>query len=180
MNDTQNNIDKLTQLVKARLNSTSKVKSVDLNGDVGYVEIDIFSQEQMTNFLTISLSEFNQTPKFTNFTFEDADIIAIFADVLVEGAVVQALGSHALLERGREISCEVFAGAAPCNKVSDLLNDQYRILLDYHERKLRNIKLDIQSLPSMVERSGGMLFTENGCLKWRTPTGGITTIGVCP
>lgn len=172
MTNTQDNIDKLIQLASARLNSSGKMKSQDQNGSVIYVEASIFSSEQMTSFLTISLSNFNQTPLFTNFTFADTEIIDIFADILVEGAVLQALGAQALLERGRESS-----GGVPFNSpnMSDLLNHQYQMLLDHHERKLQLIKRDFHGVASTLG-SPHLLYAENGCLKWRNSFGTITTL----
>lgn len=178
MNNTQDNIDKLTQLVKARLNSSGKVKSLDQNGDTGYVEIGIFSQEQIANFLTISLSNFNQTPKFTNFAFDDSEFINTFTEVLVEGAVLQALGAQALLERGREYAVDASGLFRASSSVSDLLNDQYRMLLSHHENKLQTIKRDFQWVASPLSSGSSILFVENNCLKWRDANGTTTTIGV--
>jgi hypothetical protein len=136
------NIAKLTKLVKARLNSSGKAKTVDDKGNVTYVDHDIFSYEMIADFLTLSLSDFNQTPYFTNFTFDNSDFVATFAEVLVMGAALQALASQALIERGREfvISDNGISFSPPT--LSEMLNTQYCTLLNSHAEKLRIIKLD--------------------------------------
>ena len=61
----------------------------------------IISEETERNkelkiFLTISLSEFNQTPPFTDFTFDNDKFVKCFSEILVEGAVIYSLAPQIL------------------------------------------------------------------------------------
>ncbi len=134
------NVNKLLKLMKARLRSSGKTKANDKEGNIIYVDCDIYSVDMLAQFLFLSLSEFNQTPYFTNFTFEDADFLTIFADVIVEGAVIQALASQALIERGREFKIEDHGVMMDPPQLSEILNTQYATMLGYHVEKLRYIK----------------------------------------
>ncbi len=134
------NICKLSQLVKSRLHSASKAKSTDAKGNVIYIDTDIFSNDMIAYFLTLSLSDFNQTPYFTFFTFDNADFVTTFAEVLVEGAVLQALVAKALIERGREFQMTDNGLTFNPPSMSEMLNTQYCTLLNHHQEKLRRIK----------------------------------------
>ena len=139
------NINKLLRLMKSRLNSDGKAKSMDTIGNTIYVDCDIYSNEALVNFLLLSLSDFNQTPHFTNFSFEDTDFIETFTEVLVTGAVLQALASQALIERGREFQITDNGLVFDPPTVSELLNTQYSTLLCHHYEKLKNIKKEFDS-----------------------------------
>ncbi len=95
------NINKLLKMLKARLNSSGKSRKV-VNGNVTYIDCDIYSVESLTTFLAMALSDFNQTPYFTFITFDQTPYIDQFAEVLVQGATLYGLASMALIERGRE------------------------------------------------------------------------------
>jgi hypothetical protein len=136
---------RLIKLVKSRLSSSGKAKSADESGNVIYVDCDIFSLEMLNDFLTLSLSDFNQTPYFTFFGFDDADFVNIFAEVLVEGAVLQALASKALIERGREFQISDCGINFEPPSVSELMQTQYSVLIGHHFEKLKNIKNDIKA-----------------------------------
>lgn len=88
----------------------------------------------------MSLSDFNQVPHFTFFTLEDTKVIHTFTEVLVEGAVLSALASKALIERGREF--QIVDGGVKFDPptVSELMNTQYSTLLGFHWEKLKTIK----------------------------------------
>jgi hypothetical protein len=136
----QRNSDWLVGLLQKRLQSNGKAKSNDTFGNVLYVDTDIFAKETLEAFIDLSLSDFNQTPYFTFYSLEDSDIVDTFAEVLVEGAVLYALSSQALLERGREF--QMTDGGVTFNppSVSELLNTQFSTLLQYHWEKLKTIK----------------------------------------
>lgn len=136
------NINKLLKLVKSRLSSTGKTKSQDPYGNVVYIDTDIFADEMLIDFLVLSLSDFNQTPYFTFFTFEHTKLIDTFADVLVEGAVLQALASKALIEKGREFQIKDDGVYLNPPNVSDMLMTQFNSLLRHHYDKLKLIKSD--------------------------------------
>lgn len=105
--------------------------------------VEIFSTEVLVEFLVLSLSEFNQTPEFSNFTFQDENFIRVFRDILVEGAVLKALTSQALIERGREITLTDCGVSFVPPNISDMLQAQYRDMVNIHFEKLKNIKMNI-------------------------------------
>lgn len=134
------NINKLLKLVKQRLASSGKTKANDQHGNVIYVDCDIFSVDTLVSFLVLSLSNFNQTPYFTNYSFEDDLVVDTFSEVLVEGAVVHALASKALIEKGREFKVEDNGMYFDPPSVSEMLNTQYATLIEHHFKKLKDIK----------------------------------------
>lgn len=134
------NINKLLTLVKSRLYSAGKQKHKDEHDNVVYVDCSIFSVDMLVQFLVISLSEFNQTPYFTSYSFEDNLVVDTFTDVLVEGAVLAALASQALIERGREFKIEDNGVYFDPPNIADMLNTQYATLLSHHYEKLKLIK----------------------------------------
>lgn len=142
----QENLDSLVSLLKQRLQSSGKTKASDANGNTVYVDADIFSKDSLEAFIQLSLSDFNQTPVFTYYTLEDTKIVEIFAEVLIEGAVLSALASKALIERGREFAIVDGGITFDPPTVSELMNTQYSTLLGYHWEKLKIIKSHIGDL----------------------------------
>ena len=138
------NINKLLKLVKQRLASSGKSKANDKDGNVIYIDCDIFSVDTLVSFLVLSLSNFNQTPYFTNYSYEDELVIDTFAEVLVEGAVIHALASKALIERGREFQIQDNGLYFDPPNVSEMLNTQYATLIEHHFKKLKDIKSTTQ------------------------------------
>lgn len=134
------NIDKLLQGIRARLNSRGKSRSTDNFGNVIYVDCDIFSVDMLVAFLGTSISLFNEIPHITFFTFADSGFIDQFFDVLVEGAVVLALASQALIERGREFQITDSGINFQPPTMSELLNTQYSQLLTHNYEKVKFIK----------------------------------------
>lgn len=132
-----NNIKYLLDLLIVKLASNGKAKSTDNFGNTIYVDVNVFSNDQLINFLTLSLSEFNQTPNFTNFKFDDTDFVHVFADILVEGAALQALAVQALKEKSREQAFQEI-------QVADFIKDQHNVLLGFHIEKLRQIKINFK------------------------------------
>jgi hypothetical protein len=139
----QRNLDQLVSLLKTRLNSSGKAKSNDQFGNVVYVDCDIYSKGILESFVDLAISEFNATPKFTDFTLENSRFVDCFAEVLVEGAVLYALSSQALLERGREFMIKEDGIHFNPPAVSDMLNTQFSTLLGHHWEKLKYIKMEI-------------------------------------
>ena len=135
----KHNLAILVSLLQDRLSSKGKVKNLDEHGNEVYTVVDIFGKTSLENFLILSLSEFNQTPKFSNFNLEQDHFVYIFSDILVEGAVLHALASKALLEKGREFKSE------DRPSIADMMQTQYSILLTHHFEKLRLIKSHIES-----------------------------------
>lgn len=133
------NINRLLKLLKNRLASQSASKREDGQ----FVNTSVFSTETLVSFLVLSLSEFNQTPNFSAYTFEYTNFVDVFHEVLVEGATLQALASQALIERGREFTLsDTGVVLAPPN-ISDLLTTQFQLLSTIHLKKLKAIKSEI-------------------------------------
>lgn len=141
------NINDLLKLVRARLDSQGKAKFTDEFGNTVYVDCDIFSVDQLVTFLVSSLSMFNQIPHFTEFTFEDTDIIRTFASILAEGAVIWALGSKALLERGREFQITDQGLNFNPPTVSELMQTEWSALLNHHKEIVKEIKANMKPSP---------------------------------
>lgn len=140
----QTNLNYLESHLKQRLRSSGKSKSQDAHGNVIYIDTDIFDPGMLKDFLELSLSEFNQMPNFTNFSFEDTKFVNTFAAILVEGAVLYALSSQALIERGREFAVTNNGTSFDPPSISEMLNTQYSTILHQHLDKLKVIKLSIQ------------------------------------
>ena len=139
-----NNINKLIKMMKARLNSSGKVKIKDTFGNDQWVTCDIFSIETLVTFLAMALSYFNSIPYFTYFTFDDEGFIAQFGEILVEGAVAWAMASQALIERGREYSISDNGIQFTPPTVSELLNTQSAATMTAYENLVKNIKLSLR------------------------------------
>jgi len=139
----ENNLDRLISLVQHRLQSKGKAKANDPFGNIVYVDCDIYKKEMLEAFLELSVSNFNQVPAFTNFSLADDTFVDCFTEVLVEGAVLYALASQALIERGREFQIVDQGITFDPPTVSDMLNTQYCTLLTHHWEKLKTIKARI-------------------------------------
>lgn len=141
------NINKLIKSLKARLNSSGKAKSADSFGNTIYVDCDIFSIDMLVTFLATALTDFNQVPFFTFFTFDDTNFVDQFLEILVEGATLYALASKALIERGREFQITDQGINFNPPTVSELMNTQYNTLLSHFWEKLRFIKASLRPNP---------------------------------
>lgn len=144
------NINKLIKSLKARLNSAGKAKSVDSFGNVIYVDCDIFSIDMLVTFLATALTDFNQVPFFTFFTFDESDFVDQFMEILVEGATLYALASKALIERGREFSITDNGINFVPPTVSELMMTQYNTLLTHYWDKLKMIKASLRPNPKGI------------------------------
>jgi hypothetical protein len=140
-------INKLMDIVKKRLKNDGVSKTSD--GAGGYVEqtCNVFSDDEITCFLVNSLSEFNQWPHFTDFTFADAQIQGIFLDIIVQGAVLLGMAAQTLIERGREFTITDNGVTYQPPQVSEILNTQYTTQLDYYKEKLKAIKTSLKPSP---------------------------------
>lgn len=141
------NINKLLKTLRARLNSRGIKKSKDSFGNDIYVNCDIFSVDALVTFLANSITLFNEIPHFTYFTFENTEFVKQFMDVLVEGAVIWALASQALIERGGEASISDSSINYVPPTLSELLNTQSSALMTFHMEKLKFIKNSFKPHP---------------------------------
>lgn len=141
------NLNKLLKTLKARLNSAGKSRGTDQFGNVSYSDCDIYSVDTLIAFLCNSLTDFNQIPHFTFFTMDDTDIIDTFHEAIVQGALIYAIASKALIERGREFQISDNGVQFTPPTVSDLLNTQYSTELTNHFEKLKIIKGNMKPSP---------------------------------
>lgn len=150
------NINKLLKALKARLNSAGQKQTIDPNGNITYVVCDIFSVETLVAFLAMGLTEFNQIPFFSYYTFDDTDIINLVFEVLVEGATIWALESIALIERGREFAINDNGVQFTPPLVSELLHTEASAIIAQHLDKLKYIKNSMR--PGPIGLSNGSQF----------------------
>jgi hypothetical protein len=144
MSEKQKNLDKLVDLVRVVLRSNGKTKSMDNDGYVFYINCDVYDRSMLETFVHLSLSNFNQIPHFTNYALDDSEFVDLFTEVLVEGVVIYALSSQALIERGREFQMIDNGITFDPPVLSELLNNQYTILLNHHFEKLKLIKKELR------------------------------------
>lgn len=163
------NINILLELLRARLKSAGKRVTKDSFGNEQYSDCDIFSVSQMVEFLIWSLSEFNSTPYFTNFTFDDSEIIRQFSAVLVDGATLIALSSQALIERGREYSITDNGISVVIPSISELLNTQWNTMLSNHRERVVFIKNSMRPDPlgTGIFSLSGSQSSVVDALRWR-------------
>lgn len=141
------NINKLLGVLKKRLKSDGKVKVPDGAGGYELVDCPIFSNNELICFLINSLSEFNQTPHFTKFTFADDMFVDQFMDILIQGAFILALAAQALIERGREFTVTDNGVSYQPPQVSELLNSQFSTQMQAYREKLKFIKVNMKPTP---------------------------------
>ena len=149
-------INILMKYLKARVRSDGKKPKRDAYGAFvtdGYGELvledcNVFTDEILATFLCISLSEFNMVPFFTSFTFADQIIYKTFAHMIVEGAVILALASQSLIEKGREFTISDGGINYQPAALADHLNTQYNNLLSGHLERLKFIKDSIRPNPT--------------------------------
>lgn len=141
------NINKILKVLKARLNNDGKAKSTDAYGNIMYVDCSVFSVDMLVTFIAMAITDFNQIPYFTFFTFDDTMIIDQFLEIFVESATLYALASQALIERGREYVVSDNGVSFTPPTVSELLTTQWSTLLNLHLDKLKYIKNSMRPSP---------------------------------
>lgn len=141
------NINIMLKTLRARLNSSGKAKAKDANGNTIYIDCDIFSVDMLVTFLANAITDFNQIPHITFFTFENSDILQQFHDIIVQGAVLMALSSKALIERGREFQITDNGLNFTPPTVSEMLNTQWSAELANHTERLKMIKGNLKPSP---------------------------------
>lgn len=144
--DEVRNVNKLLGVVKKRLKSNGVIRVKEGSGYVDKV-CNIFNDDELICFLVNSLSEFNQTPHFTKYTFAQDDFCEQFMDILVQGASILALAAQALIEKGREFVITDNGVSYQPPVVSDMLNSQYTAQMTAYREKLKFIKCNMKSGP---------------------------------
>jgi hypothetical protein len=150
------NINMLMLAVKTRLSSSGLAKTTDASGNVTYQNCDIFSVEQLTVFIAGALSAFNQIPTFTAFTFESTEILTIFFEVIVQHAVIWALASKQMVEKGREFTITDNGVAWSPPGVSEVLGSQFNAELGNWYDKVKLIKQNMKSSPLAISLGSAM------------------------
>lgn len=141
----EENKNKLVGLLKNRLQSAGKAKSLDAQGNTIYIDVDVYGQNMLEAFVDLAVSSFNQTPCFSFFTLEDTVFVDTFAEVLVEGATLYALSSQALIERGREFQMSDKGITFVPPSIAEMLNTQFSTILSHHWDKLKVIKMSMDT-----------------------------------
>lgn len=152
------NINELLKLLRARLNSSGKHYTKDANGNDIYTDCDIFNIDELMSFLIMSLSQFNETPTFTFFTFDDTPIMQNFGGIIVQGAVLMGLSSQALIERGTEFTLNDSGTSFSPPTVSDMLSSQWGTELTNWFERVKLIKMNMRPSPLYL----GTLTTTRG------------------
>lgn len=142
-------INLLMKVLKKRLKSDGVRRVPDPDDPSRYIEepCPVFKDSELICFLVNGLSEFNQYPHFTNFTFADAQIQGIFLDIVVQGALILALAAQALIEKGREFSITDNGVTYQPAAISDILSSQYSAQLQDYKEKLKMIKASLKPGP---------------------------------
>jgi hypothetical protein len=146
-------LNKLLAQLKARLKNNVQVESIDAYGQVQFVNCPIFTDEELTWFLNCSLSEFNQTPHFTDFTFADLPIagpdgaVGRYSYIIVEGAAILAMAAQMLIEAGKEFTITDNGVSMNPPPLSTTLNNQLSQFVQRHTDMLKHIKTSIKPHP---------------------------------
>ena len=144
------NIDMLLKGLKNRLKSSGKAATTDSFGNQIFADCDIFSVDQLVTFLVTALSAFNMLPTFTEFTFEDSEIIKTFYAVLIQHAVLSALAMQAILERGREMTINDNGVSLTIPSIAELLMQQYTSELGNWNDVAGKIKMQMKPIPKGI------------------------------
>lgn len=108
-----------------------------------------FSAAELSAFLDVSLSEFNGTPMFTYFTWKTIDLRR-FLHIIVEGALLQALGAQSLIEAGREFTVNDNGISFTPAQVSAALQNQFSARFSQYKQDLNFIKENFKASPTAV------------------------------
>lgn len=134
--------------LKARLKNNLEVETLDENNNVTYTNCYVFTDEELVWFLRCSLSEFNQTPHFTDFTFDMEVIYKRFAHIIVEGAFILATAAQMLIEAGREFTISDNGVSLNPPPLSNILNNELSVFVQRHTDMLKYIKTSIKPHPT--------------------------------
>jgi len=141
-------INCLLVLLKARLKNDMEVETLDEYGNQSFTTCYVFTDDELVYFLRCSLSEFNQTPHFSDFTFDMEVIYQRFAHVIVEGAFIMAVAAQMLIEAGREFTLNDNGISLSPPQLSSVLNNELNTFLSHHRENLKYIKNSIKPQPS--------------------------------
>ncbi len=142
------NINVLLKMLKSRLRSTG----FKPDGS----RCDLFSNEDLLQFLNVALAEFNLTPTITGYTFDDSLTRTLFADILTQGAMLAAWSGQAILEAGREYSIQDNGSTIQPPPVSSTISGMFNTQLNDYRNKMKEAKRNMR--PAPLGMSGGTMF----------------------
>jgi len=140
-------INILLYCLKNRLKNNLEVETTDVFGNITFTQCNVFTNDELTWFLKCSLSEFNQTPHFTDFTFDMEVIHERFAYIIVEGAFILAMAAQMLIEAGREFTITDNGITMNPPPLSTILNNELSQFIARHTDMLHKIKWSIKPTP---------------------------------
>jgi hypothetical protein len=136
-------INVLLKMLRPRLKNNG-YREVMVNGCYVKQPCSVFTDDELIAFMVNSLSTFNSTPTFTRFTFDDPVIHVIFADLIIQGAVLLALAAQTLIERGREFTLNDNGVTYVPPALAEILNTQYNEQLANYTAKLNKAKFNLK------------------------------------
>ncbi len=140
------NINTLVKGLKNRLNSSGKAAVKDEFNNTIFQDCDIFTIDQLVTFLVTALSAFNMIPTFTEFTFEDSEIIRTFYAIIMQHAVLSAMAAKSLIEAGREFAITDNGISWSPPGVSEKLMNQYTAEMGNWTEATKLIKQNMKPL----------------------------------
>lgn len=138
----------LLTCLKARLKNNLEVETLDAYGNTTFTNCFVFTDDELVYFLRCSLSEFNQTPHFTDFTFDMEVIYKRFGHIIVEGAFILATAAQMLIEAGREFTITDNGISMNPPPLSATLNNELGHFVQRHTEMLKYIKNSIKPHPT--------------------------------
>jgi len=143
-------INVLMEQLRCRLKNNAKAEVLDAYGIPTLEDCPIFTNDELLCFLQNSLSEFNQTPHFTAFTFAEQIIWERNSHILVEGAFILAAAAQMLIEAGREFTISDNGITMQPPPLSTTLNNALSAFVTRHTEMLKFIKANMKPAPRGV------------------------------
>lgn len=100
----------------------------------------IFSDSEVTDLLEMSMATLNGFMPTTRQIVWDEDAIRPYTDIIIHGAVVTALASRSLIERGREFTMTDTGISFTPPNMSDVLMLQWSTECHLYNEKLKDIR----------------------------------------
>lgn len=133
-------LDYYVKLVRARLADDGTIKAKDNLGNEIYVKSQVYTDDQIHSFLEGSLQRLNTLlPKGLSFEATPIEVFEL-ADLVIQGAVITALASKALVEKGREFA--LLDGGVEYHppSVSDTMMRQWEVELTDYRSKIEMVR----------------------------------------
>lgn len=149
------NVLLLMKLLRIRLGSDGKRRKrdqfgkylLDANGNYIMEPCNVFSTEELYEFLRAALAEFNSIPHFTWFRFDDEWFVHTFQHQITEGAWIIALARQTILEMGRQYTFSDDGLSYTPPQISETLKGLHTEYLAAYRERLKLIKLQFKPSP---------------------------------